>query len=132
MPAQVTVAAAIIERSGRILICQRRRMDSHPLKWEFPGGKVENGETVEGALRRELCEELAIDAIIGDRVITYDYAYPGRKPITLAFCRVKSFDGEPRNCVFERIVWEDRRNLPHYDFLEGDADFVARLACGEF
>lgn len=131
MPAQVTVAAAIIERDGRVLICQRRKSDSHPLKWEFPGGKVEDGETPEVALARELREELAIDATIGETVTVYDYAYPGRKPIRLVFCHVTTFQGEPQNCIFERIVWEERRNLPQYDFLEGDVDFVARLARGE-
>ena len=73
-----TVVAAVIERDGRILICQRRRGQAHELKWEFPGGKLEPGESPEVALRRELREELAIDAAPETEITRYEYAYPGR------------------------------------------------------
>src|SRR5579864_7616222 len=74
------VLAAIIQREGRILICRRMPEQSHPLKWEFPGGKVEDGETPAGALRRELEEELGIHGVTGHEVARYEYAYPGKKP----------------------------------------------------
>src|SRR4030095_3002708 len=99
-----TVVAAIIERGGRILICQRRADHAHPLKWEFPGGKVEPGENPADALRRELAEELSISAQIGAEVTQYEYSYPGKKPILLMFYRVTEFSGEPRNQVFEQIL----------------------------
>src|ERR1051326_1368581 len=95
------VVAAIIERGGRILICQRRADHAHPLKWEFPGGKVEPGELPPDALRRELTEELAIAAEIGAEVTRYEYAYPGKKPILLLFYQVTKFADEPRNQVFQ-------------------------------
>jgi 8-oxo-dGTP diphosphatase len=126
----LTVVAAVIERRGLVLIAQRRQGGRHPLKWEFPGGKVEKGETPEEALRRELAEELDIAAEIGPEIERYQYVYPGRTPIRLIFYRVTEFRGEPRNRVFEQLAWEPRMRLPEYDFLEGDLEFVRRLAAG--
>jgi 8-oxo-dGTP diphosphatase len=119
-----TVVAAVIERDGRILICQRRRGQAHELKWEFPGGKVEAGETPEVALRRELREELAIEATLDDEITRYEYSYPNKPAILLIFFRVTEFNGEPQNLVFERMEWGPRERLPQYDFLEGDLDFI--------
>src|SRR3982750_2264972 len=112
-----TVVAALIESGGRILICQRRQDHAHPLKWEFPGGKVEEGENPADALRRELDEELAIATSIGPEVTRYKFASPGKQPILLIFYRVSDFSGEPRNRVFQQIVWELPERLRTYDFL---------------
>ena len=122
-----TVVAAIIQRADRILIGRRTGSQPHPLKWEFPGGKVEPGETPEHALARELREELAIEAKIGPEVERYEFIYPGKKPILLIFLRVDTFTGEPQNLIFQEIAWVAHRQLPGYDFLEGDVDFVKRL-----
>jgi 8-oxo-dGTP diphosphatase len=119
-----TVVAAVIERGGRVLIAQRKNSGHHPLKWEFPGGKVEPGETPEAATVRELEEELAIRARIDREITRYEYQYPGRSPILLIFFRVAEFEGEPRNLDFEQIRWESRERLRDYDFLEGDANFI--------
>src|SRR5579872_5910368 len=100
------VVAAILERDGRILIGQRKPGQSHALQWEFPGGKVEAGETPEQALARELEEELGISDAAGIEVARYPYAYPGKNPIELIFYRVTSFRGEPRNLVFHDLRWE--------------------------
>ena len=91
---------------------------------------MEPDEDLKSALERELLEELAISAVIGDRIEEYDYAYPGRSPIQLIFYRVTDFQGEPANLIFEQIRWEKTAKLPEYDFLEGDVDFVKRLAAG--
>jgi len=123
-----TVVAAVIERDGQVLIGQRPAGKWHALKWEFPGGKVEPGESPEDALRRELEEELGIQAVIGGRIADYEYAYPAREPIRLIFIAVGEFGGTIENRVFEQIVWETRDRLPDYDFLEGDVDFVRTLA----
>ena len=123
-----TVVAAVIERAGQVLICQRRAAGTHPLKWEFPGGKVEPGEAPIEALRRELGEELAIEARIGAEIARYEYCYPGKPPILLIFYRVTEFTGEPRNRVFQAIGWDAPARLGEYDFLEGDVDFVRTLA----
>jgi 8-oxo-dGTP diphosphatase len=123
-----TVVAGLIERDGRLLICRRRPGDPHPLKWEFPGGKVEPEETPAQALWRELREELDIDAEIGPEVTRYEFVYPGGKTILLIFYRVNRYAGEPRNLVFEEMRWEPPPALPQFDFLEGDVEFVKRLA----
>ena len=124
----LTVVAALIRRNGKILICQRAPGQNHAGKWEFPGGKVESGETAEGALERELREELAIDAQIGVEIERYTFTYAGKSPILLIFFDVLRYAGEPENQVFARIEWADPKDLPSYDFLEGDVDFVRRLA----
>jgi len=123
-----TVVAAVMRRGDRILICRRTAAQAHALKWEFPGGKVESGESPPEALRRELREELAVAAQIGDELERYEFQYPGKSPILLIFYTVTEFDGEPRNCVFEQMRWVAPRELPGFDFLEGDVEFVKRLA----
>ncbi len=122
-----TVVAAIIERAGRVLIAQRKNLGYHPLKWEFPGGKVETGEAPEAAVIRELQEELGIATRIDRELMRYEYQYPGRSRILLIFYRVVDFDGTPRNLDFEQIRWEHPDRLNDYDFLEGDREFIARL-----
>ncbi len=124
------VVAGVIESGGRILICRRRPDHPHPLKWEFPGGKVEAGETPRAALVRELEEELGIQAKPDGEIARYSFAYPGKSPILLIFYGIKDFAGEPLNLVFDTIAWVERAALPSYDFLEGDIEFVRRLAVG--
>ena len=125
------VVAAVIEREGRILIGQRKKGDRHALKWEFPGGKVEQFETPREALVRELREELMIEASIGPEMIRYEFSYARRAPILLIFHRVTQFQGEPVGAEFEQIRWESPQHLQRYDFLEGDYDFIRLLARGE-
>lgn len=127
---RILVVAAVIERDGKILIGQRRQDDRHPLKWEFPGGKVEQHEIPRDALKRELMEELDIDADIGPEIARYEFQYPKRTPILLIFHTVPRFAGEIRNLCFEKLEWAQRGQLPAYDFLDGDLDFVQRLAAG--
>ncbi len=124
----VQVVAAVIENSGRILICRRTPQQSHALKWEFPGGKVEPGETPAQALARELDEELGITGAQGGEVERYEFAYPGKHPIELIFFRIESYTGEPRNLIFHEMRWEPRANLPTFDFVEGDRAFLERFA----
>lgn len=120
-----TVVAAVIERDGRILIAQRKRTGHHPLKWEFPGGKVELNEAPPAAVVRELHEELAIRARVDREIMRYEYQYPGRSPILLIFYWVTEFTGEPENLDFEQIGWVAREDLRNYDFLDGDAGFIS-------
>ena len=123
----MVVVAAVIEREERILIGQRKRTARHPLKWEFPGGKVEPGEEHRAALARELHEELGIEATIGDEMDRYEVRY-GEGPLTqLFFFHVTDFIGEPQNLDFEQIVWAHRSELKDFDFLEGDLRFIASL-----
>jgi len=126
------VSAGIICRDRRVLVGQRRRSDRHSLKWEFPGGKVEHGETPRRALIRELWEELHINATIGSELARYQHEYPNGSRIHLLFFAVPGFSGEPAARVFEQISWVDLEKLAALDFLEGDLDFIRRLARGDF
>jgi 8-oxo-dGTP diphosphatase len=126
------VSAGVIQRNGQVLIGQRRKGDRHPFKWEFPGGKVEYGETPQQALVRELKEELHIEAVAGSELARYEYDYPSGSRVHLLFFAVCEFAGEPEAKVFEQIVWVDPPGLILVDFLEGDMDFVKRLARGDF
>ena len=128
--AMVHVVAAILEREGRILIGQRQPEQSHPLKWEFPGGKVEPGETAAQALSRELQEELGILRASGDEMLRYEYRYAGKRPITLIFFRVTSFEGEPRNLIFRDLRWVAHKELGGFDFVEGDRQFIDWFSSG--
>lgn len=130
--APLLVAAAVIYRDGQILVGQRRKEGRHPYKWEFPGGKVEYGESPQQALARELCEELQIDAQVGAELARYEHDYPGGNCVHLLFFAVQEFAGEPAAREFEQICWIDPQSLPSLDFLEGDLDFVKRLARGDF
>jgi 8-oxo-dGTP diphosphatase len=121
------VVAGILERGGRILICRRTAEQSHPLKWEFPGGKVEAGESPSVALARELEEELGIAAGECREITRYEYAYPGKNPILLIFLHVPHFEGEPQNRIFHEIRWEPKDCLGSFDFLEGDRRFLRIL-----
>jgi 8-oxo-dGTP diphosphatase len=91
---------------------------------------VEADEEFRAALARELEEELAIQAVIGAEIERYEFTYPGGRPIQLIFFEVTQFVGEPVNLIFAQICWETARNLPTYDFLDGDIEFVKRLADG--
>lgn len=120
--------AAVLERDGLVLICRRKAGQHYAGKWEFPGGKVEPGEGLPEALRRELMEELGIAASIGTELTRYAYEYPGRPAILLVFYRVNEFFGEPKNLVFDEIRWERAGRFTDYDFLDGDLDFIKKLA----
>jgi 8-oxo-dGTP diphosphatase len=125
------VAAALIVQDDKVLICQRTRHQPMPLKWEFPGGKIENGEQPRDALRRELDEELGILARIGDEVARIRHNYKGGGAIELRFFLVSGYEGEVENRIFRDIRWVERENLPEYDFLEADITLVKQIAAGK-
>ena len=122
--AMTEVVAGVLEERGKILICRRRGDQTHPLKWEFPGGKLEPGESAEAALVRELNEELGIDASAGPELMRYQFSYAGKKPILLIFRLVAGWRGRINNRIFEEILWVRHEELASYDFLEGDARFL--------
>lgn len=125
----VEVAAAVIFRNGRVLIAKRRKEDRQGGKWEFPGGKIRPGETPESCLRRELSEELGIEARVGDPVGTWDHRYD-HGSIRLLVYRVRDFSGTARVLAHEEIRWVRPEELPLCDFSEADRP-VAKLLSGE-
>jgi len=127
----VHVTAGILTDGDRVLICQRRAGSQFPLKWEFPGGKVEDGESPEACLRRELLEELAIEAEVGPEIYRTEYRYPNGFAVRLLFFRILRYTGTPTNRAFERIEWARCADLIGYDFLEADRELVDRMARGE-
>ena len=126
----ILVTAGIIIDGDRILVCQRHRSDSYGLQWEFPGGKVRDGEDLKGSLQRELTEELAIEADVGEEVFRLRHRYPDRY-VEVVFFLVPGCRGTVRNRVFEAIAWVRRQDLTTYDFLEADRELVKRIARGE-
>lgn len=125
------VVAALIVRDGKVLICQRTKYQPMPLKWEFPGGKIETGEQPHDALRRELDEELGIDASIGDEVVRLKHQYRSGTTIQLRFFVVRDYQGEIENRIFRDVRWAAPSELPQYDFLEADLRLVRDLAAGK-
>ena len=125
------VVAALIVRDGQVLICQRTAHQPMALKWEFPGGKIEPGEQPKAALKRELEEELGINAHIGQEVAQVRHQYRHGGVVELRFYEVQEFEGELENKIFKEIRWAKLGELPSYDFLEADLGLVRDLADGK-
>jgi 8-oxo-dGTP diphosphatase len=126
----ILVTAGIVIDGDLILICQRHHADAYGMQWEFPGGKVKEGEDLKASLRRELAEELMIEAEIGEEVFRIHHRYPDRY-VEVVFFAVRSFRGTIRNQVFEAVEWAPRTQLTQFNFLEADRELVRRISHGE-
>jgi 8-oxo-dGTP diphosphatase len=126
------VVAAVIERPGRrILIGQRRRGDTSPLKWEFPGGKVRVGETFEQALARELREELGVTLSKSVEITSVRHQYANTtEELEIHFFAAQYTEPDVSPHVFEQIAWVLPRELSGYDFLLANRELIANLATG--
>ena len=125
------VVAALIVRGDELLCCQRTEHQALPLKWEFPGGKIEAGESPPEALRRELEEELGIRADIGPEITRVLHTYINGNSVNLRFFAVARYENELQNRIFRDMRWVKRADLPSLDFLDADKELVSRLAAGE-
>jgi mutator protein MutT len=123
----VNVVAALIYENGKLLVCRRRADAAFPLKWEFPGGKVERGESDIDALKRELREELGIEIHGATLLGRHTHSYAGGPLVSLRFYRVHAFSGEAKNLIFDTTSWVILAELEHMDFLDGDRPIIRKL-----
>lgn len=121
----------MIVKDGCILACQRTPYQTMPLKWEFPGGKIEEGEQPRDALRRELDEELGIDAHIAEEMARIRHDYKNGAAVELRFYAVRQYQGDIENRIFKDMRWVKPSGLPAMDFLEADLPLVKDLASGK-
>ena len=126
MPAKIRVVAAMLEKGGKYLITQRRPTASLPLLWEFPGGRVEEGETDEAALARELREEMGIEVDVRERVIHVEHSYPDYD-IDFRVYRCKLVSGEIAHGSVHDHRWVQPQDLDKYEFPAADEKTVAQL-----
>ncbi|HNQ47586.1 MAG TPA: (deoxy)nucleoside triphosphate pyrophosphohydrolase [Syntrophorhabdus sp.] len=121
------VVAAVIEVEGCILIGKRKQGKMHPGKWEFPGGTLEEGETPEQCLKRELLEELAVITEIGDLICTSEYIYTPDWVIRLLVYKTTVVSGSFNLNAHDEIRWVRPADLAAYDFPEADRPIVEKL-----
>lgn len=123
---RIDVVAGIIINQNKILIGKRKDKDIGGGKWEFPGGKIEIGETISKALERELYEELGISAKIGKELMNYEHVFK-TTIYNITFMEITDYEGEIRNNAHSEIKWVKFSNLPEYDFISGDDRFIQSL-----
>ncbi len=120
------VAAALYDRQGRVLIADRPAGKHMAGRWEFPGGKVGEGEPLADALARELNEELGITVSRAEPLLNLTHDYPDRR-VELHMWLVKGYTGEPKNLDGQRLKWVEPARLLEEDILEADRPFIEAL-----
>lgn len=127
MTKRIHVAVGIIvNRNKQILLAKRPEHLHQGGKWEFPGGKVEQNETVTQALIRELKEEVALNVHSSEPFMALSYDYPD-KQVLLDIHTVSDFTGEAQGLEGQKIAWVDKHDLTHYDFPEANKPILAKL-----
>ena len=130
---QIKVVAGLILQNNKLLICQRPNFKDHPLKWEFPGGKIKNDETNEEALIREINEELSINIINYEELISYNFNYKDlNKKVFIYFYIVNNFSGKVLNNFHKELKWIEIKDIREYDFLEGDLKIIEHISSNDF
>jgi 8-oxo-dGTP diphosphatase len=125
-PQVLVVAAALFNRAGQVLIAQRPVGKALAGRWEFPGGKVDAGESERGALARELREELGIEVLSARPCMRLTHAYEDRE-VELSLWMVEGFSGEPRPLDAQALKWVSPAALAAEDMLEADQPFIEAL-----
>ncbi len=121
------MAAGILEDAdGRVLIAERLGDGPFHGMWEFPGGKIGDGESADEALARELREEIGITVVDAERFQSLDHTYPDRR-VSIDFFLVPRWDGEPRSCEGQRLRWLRTDELENANLLPADAPVISQL-----
>ena len=129
----IKIVAGLILQNDKLLICQRPNFKDHPLKWEFPGGKIKNDETNEEALIREINEELSINIINYEELISYNFNYKDlNKKVFIYFYLVNNFSGKVLNNFHKELKWIEIKDIREYDFLEGDLKIIDHISSNDF
>ena len=129
----IKVVAGLILHNNKLLICQRPKFKDHPLKWEFPGGKIKKDETGEDALIREINEELSINIFNYNELISYKFNYSDLgKSVFINFYLIKNFTGKILNNFHNQLKWIEIKDIREYDFLEGDLKIIDYINSNEF
>ena len=129
----IKVVAGLILKNNKLLICQRPKFKDHPLKWEFPGGKIKKNETSEDALIREINEELSINIFNYNELISYSFNYSDLgKAVFINFYLIKNFTGKILNNFHNQLKWIEIKDIREYDFLEGDLKIIDYINSNEF
>jgi 8-oxo-dGTP diphosphatase len=127
-PPTIVVTAAVIERDGAFLVARRQKGVHLEGYWEFPGGKCEPAESLGACLVRELREELAVEAIVGDEIFTTTHAYADRS-VELHFLKC-TLHGMPNPQVGQEIRWVPREQLAALEFPPADVELIRKLTLG--
>jgi 8-oxo-dGTP diphosphatase len=124
----IQVAVGILtEAAGNVLLCRRPKGKPYAHQWEFPGGKIEKGERPDECLRRELREELGIDAVVGELFHVQSHRYPDSGEYNVYYYLVPSYTGILQNLAFAEMCWVAPGDIPGYDNLEGNREVIDKL-----
>ncbi len=126
-PERLPVAVGVLfDQNGRVLISQRNQNQMHEGKWEFPGGKVQSGESVKDALARELLEELGVEVQDSEAYMSYSFDYENIL-VHLNFCIVTNYNGSPAPLENQNIHWVEIQDLHNRNMLAGSKTVIERL-----
>jgi 8-oxo-dGTP diphosphatase len=124
---RINVVGGIIVDENKILVAQRSIQKEHPLKWEFPGGKIKVNENPIEALKREIKEELSVDVKKSKFLLDYEYDYQEIKKIHLYFYKIDEYIGKVRNIEHNQLLWTHCNDLEKLDFLDGDRMIIDHI-----
>ena len=124
---RIKVVGGIIINKNKILVAQRSIQKEHPLKWEFPGGKIKVNENPIDALKREIKEELSVDVKKYKFLLDYEYDYQDIKKIHLYFYKIDEYVGKVRNIEHNQLLWIQYNDLEKLDFLDGDRMIIDHI-----
>jgi 8-oxo-dGTP diphosphatase len=124
---EIEVVGGVIVEAGRVLIARRRAGQTYALRWEFPGGKLEAGESPEEALDRELAEELGIRVRVVQEYGDARYADPAGRRYRIRFYLARRIEGEPAPLEVDAVEWAGADRLRVLDFTPADREVVERV-----